>query len=224
MMMAYFVLLLVLVVLVTNFGIYWHVHIFAWSIIIHMEQKYWHPPPPSPFLIWFKKSLPSKVACILLLPVNTPDLIWKCFSYGHYSQCAAIISLDHIYARSDFPHPFQFCFCKEGMDHAVQNWPGSNLDGLVRVRPNASGLEASRCTGIIGPGFWQDTTIPLPLSPFQTWFCSSSDNIVQNQPKSNLVLAKWIRSRSKPMCKNHPACFWPVWIGCEWDPACLVGC
>jgi len=26
-----------------------------------------------------------------------------------------------VYAGSDFPHPFQFQFSKEGMDHIVQN-------------------------------------------------------------------------------------------------------
>ena len=31
------------------------------------------------------------------------------------------------------------------MDHIVQNRPGPGLDGLVRVRRNASGLEAKSC-------------------------------------------------------------------------------
>ena len=34
-------------------------------------------------------------------------------------------------------------FSKEGMDHIVQTRPGSDLDDLVRVWPNASGLGAS---------------------------------------------------------------------------------
>ena len=62
--------------------------------------------------------------------------------------------------------------------------------------PNASGLEASRCAGIIGPGFWQDATGPLPVSHFQTLFRSSTDvpdTIVQNQPGSDLVLADCVR-------------------------------
>ena len=98
-----------------------------------------------------------------------------------------------VYARSDFSHPFQLHFSKEGMDHIVQNRPGSDLDGLVRVWPNASGLEAkaSSCAGITRPGFWQDATSLLPVSHFQTQFCSSTDildNTVPNQPGSNLVL------------------------------------
>ena len=65
----------------------------------------------------------------------------------------------------------RFCFCfvfvfKEGMDHTEQNRPGSDVDGLARVWPNTSGLEASRCAGIIGPSFWQDAIGPLPVSHF----------------------------------------------------------
>ena len=99
-------------------------------------------------------------------------------------------------AGSDFPHPFQLRFSKEGIDHVMQNRPGSDLDGLVRVWPNTSGLEASWSAGFIGPGFWQDTTDPLPVSHFQTRFRSSADVpdiIVQNQPGSDLVLADCVR-------------------------------
>ena len=53
------------------------------------------------------------------------------------------------------------------MDHIAQNRPGSDLDGLVRVLPDASGLEARWCAGIIGPGFWQDATGPLPVPTFR---------------------------------------------------------
>ena len=41
---------------------------------------------------------------------------------------------------------------KEGQDPIVQNWPRSDLDGMVRFRPNVSGLEASWCARIIRPG------------------------------------------------------------------------
>ena len=74
-------------------------------------------------------------------------------SNGHYSQHVPRIKPDHIlYAGSDFLHPVWFCFSKEGPDHIVQNWPGSNLDGLVWVWQNTSGLAASWCARIIGPG------------------------------------------------------------------------
>ena len=116
-----------------------------------------------------------------------------------------------IYAESDFPHPFQLRFSKEGIDGIVQNRPGSDLNALVMVWPNASGLEARRCAGFIWPGFWQDATGLLPVSHFQTRFRSStdvSDNILQNQPGSDFVLAncqvwaKRIWSGSKPVCKK----------------------
>ena len=76
---------------------------------------------------------------------------------------------------------------------------------MVRFWPNASGLEASRCAGIIWPGFWKDATGPLPVSHFPTRFCSSTDvpdNTVQNQPRSDLVLADCVR-------------FWPNGSGPE---------
>ena len=141
-------------------------------------------------------------------PVNMPDPIRKAFwlrpvmaaSANEQQESARIVC-----ARSDFPHPFQFRFSEEGMGQIAQNRPGSGLDGLVRVWPNASGLEASRCAGIIWPGFWQDVTGPRPVSQFQTLFRSSTgvpDNIVQNQPGSDLVLADCAR-------------FWPNGSGPE---------
>ena len=51
-----------------------------------------------------------------------------------------------VYTGPDFLHPFQFRFSKEGMDNTVRKQPISDLDGLVRVRPKASGVEASWCT------------------------------------------------------------------------------
>ena len=67
--------------------------------------------------------------------------------------------------------------------------------------------------------FWQNATGLPPISHFQTPLHFSTDcsfHIVQNQPGSKLVLAdlchilaKQIRARSKPVCKNHQARFWP---------------
>ena len=91
---------------------------------------------------------------------------------------------------------FSSVFFKEGMVHILQNRPGSDLGGLARVWPDASGLEANWCAGIIGPCFWQDASGPLPVSHFHTRFRSSTNipnNIVQNDPGSNLVLADCVR-------------------------------
>ena len=96
------------------------------------------------------------------------------------------------------PHPtpcirFSSVFSKEGMDHTVQNRPGSDLNGLVRVWPNASGLEARWCAGIIWPGFWQNATFPLPVSRFQTRFRFPQTLRITlcklDQPGSDLVLS-----------------------------------
>ena len=71
-------------------------------------------------------------------------------SYGHYGQRAARIGPDSI-CRIRLPASvsapffvvflwFFVCFShQEGMGHIVQNRPGSDLDGLVRVWQNASG-------------------------------------------------------------------------------------
>ena len=110
-----------------------------------------------------------------------------------------------VYTRSDFPHPFQFLFSKDGMDHTAQNRTGSDVDGLVSVWPNTSGPEAGRYAGITRPGFWQDAAGSLPVSRFQTRLRSSTnipDDTVQNQPGSDLVLADCVR-------------FWPNGSGPE---------
>ena len=135
-------------------------------------------------------------------------------------------------AESDFPHPIRFHFSKEGLDRIVQNRPGSDLDDLVRVWPNASGQETSWCAGIIGTGFWQNATGPLPVSHFQTWFRSSidvPDNIVQNQSGSDLVLADCARFWSESSRQQESSgpllagASQPIRTGCESDPACLLG-
>ena len=164
---------------------------------------------------------------------SDPEAFWlrpvKAVTASVRSESGRIVS-----AGSDFPHPIQFRFSKEGMDHIVWNRSWSDLGG--RVWPNASGLEASWCAGIIRPGFWKDATRPLPIFYFQTRLQSSTDvadHTVQNQPRSDLaladcqVLAKQTRSGSKsglqkssgPLLANTSK---PIRIGCESDPACLL--
>ena len=124
-----------------------------------------------------------------------PDPIRKHSGYGHLWPLRPACS----------QNPFQLRFSKEGMDHTVQNRPGSDLGGLIRVWTNTSGLKASRCAGIIRPGFWQDATIPLPVSHFQTVFRSSTNvlgKIVQIHPGSDLFMANCVR-------------FWPNGSGPE---------
>ena len=107
--------------------------------------------------------------------------------------------------------------CKSSTDLIWMAWSGFGQTHLVWKQASA---------GIIRPGFWQDAAGPLPVSNFWTQFCLSTDdtdNTVQNQPRSDFVLAdcvsfwpKWIHSRSKLVCKNHPTHFWPMlptWSG-----------
>ena len=111
------------------------------------------------------------------------------------------------------------------MDHTLQNRPGFDLDGLVRVWPNVSGLVASWCAEIIEPGFWQDAPNPLPVSDFQIWLHASIDvlgHIVQNQPRSDLVLSSGfgqtdlvqkqasVQESSSPLLVNASKL---IWIG-----------
>ena len=141
-----------------------------------------------------------------------------------------------VYAGSDLPHPIWFCFSKEGLDHVVQNQPGSNLDGLVRFWPNTSGPEASQCARIVRPGFWQSATSRFPVSHFQIRLRSSTDgldHIVQNQARSWCWLTVSGFGQTGPVQKQMSAqessgpllakASKLIWIGCEWDPACLLG-
>ena len=87
-------------------------------------------------------------------PVNLPDLIQKCFGYsscGQYSQHAARIRPDHII----MPDPTcciwfsSISSSKESLGNVVQNWPRSDLDGVVRFWSNAPVPEANWCARII---------------------------------------------------------------------------
>ena len=92
------------------------------------------------------------------------------------------------------------------------------IDDLVRLWPNAYGQKASWCARITGP--YSDNTTGLPpVAHFQTRLRSSTDgpdHFVQNQPGSDLiladcqVLAKRIRSGSKPVGRNHGTRFCPT--------------
>ena len=137
-----------------------------------------------------------------------------------------------VYAGSHLLHPVWFCFSrkkKPGSLWAKQTWIQSGWPG--RFWPNAPCPEAGWCARIVGPscGRMHPTHYQFPTETFT----DSQDHIVQNQPRSNLVLtdrrvlAKWIWSRCKPLCKNRLACFrpmLPIQFRCKSDPACLLGC
>ena len=82
-------------------------------------------------------------------------------------------------------------------DPILMVWSGSGQRHLIRKQVGEQ--ESS------GPVLWQEATGPLPVSHFQPRFRSSRnvpDNIVQNQPGSDLVLADCVR-------------FWPKGSGPE---------
>ena len=86
-------------------------------------------------------------------------------SYGHYGQRTAkdragsymLDPISRIRFDSVLPQ-------KAWIKLTVQIRPGSDLGGLARFSPNGSGTEARRCARTIGPGFWQDATVPPATS------------------------------------------------------------
>ena len=173
------------------------------------------------------------------------DLEAFCFVMASYSHHTQPESGGTIYARSDFLRLIWFRFSKGVLDHTVQNWPRSGLNGLVRFWPNASGPEASvqESLGLVSgrivlrmqPACYQFPTFRLGLHSST----DGPDHTVQNQAGFNLVLAdclmfwpttEMVWSGCKPVCKNHPARFWPMlpsWSGLDVPflkgPACLLG-
>ena len=111
-----------------------------------------------------------------------------------------------------FPKKAWLTVCKTDPDPIWMAWSGS---GQTQLFWKQAGVQESA-----GPVSGRTQPAPLPVSHFQTRFRSSTDvpdNILQNQPGSDLVLAdcvrvlaKRIRSGSKPVCKTDPARFRPV--------------
>ena len=92
------------------------------------------------------------------------------------------------------------------------------------------------CKNHRGPILAEYAISLLPVFHFQTQLCSSTDNqdhIVQNQPRSDLVLADCVKfwpSGSSPESSRCPRIIQPAsaktWLsqtGCELDPARLLG-
>ena len=172
------------------------------------------PDPTS--RIRFSSVFPKK-AWIILCKTD-PDPIWMAlarFGQTHLVWKQAVVQeLSGPVSGRTQPAPlpvsrFQIRFrsSTDVPDNTVQNQPGSGLilADCVRFWPNGSGPEASRCAGIIWPGFWHEAPGPLPVSDFLTRFRSSTDdpdNTVQNQPGSDLVVADCVR-------------FWPNGSGPE---------
>ena len=141
------------------------------------------------------------------------------------------------YARSNFPHLIQLCSSKEGPDHIVKNQTISNLDGLVRVWPNASGPEASWCARIIWPGSGRMEPAHYQFPTFslccvlpqmtQTILCKTSPDLfwfwltVSGFGQTDLVQKQGGMQKSSGLLQANTSK--PIQIGCESDPVCLLG-
>ena len=102
---------------------------------------------------------------------------------------------------SFFPKKAWIILCKTDSDPIWMEWSGFDQRHLVCEWPTTS----------------------FPLSDLVLFFrrrpgkyCAKPARIQFNSGWLCQVLGKWIQSRSKPMCKNHPARFWPMlpsWSG-----------
>ena len=130
-----------------------------------------------------------------------PDPIQNRFGYGQLWPLRLPASVSAPFPPPPPPPPQRHgSSCCAKPTRIRSGWPGQGSAKHIW-----SGLEANWCAGIIGPGSWQDATGPLSLSHFQTRFRFSTDvpdNIVQNQPGSDLVLDVYVR-------------FWPNLSGPE---------
>ena len=143
---------------------------------------------------------------------------------GHFSQCAARFRVDltsHIWFGS-------FFFSKEGLDHIIQNQPRSDLDCLscfgqmYLVWKQANVQESSG--PVLAKHNWPATSFPLSDSVaffhrLPRWYCAKPAWIWFGSDWLYQVLAKQIWSRSKLVCKNHLAYFWPVLQSWSWSDA-----
>ena len=94
--------------------------------------------------------------------VNMPDPIWKRVGYGQLWPLQPMCSQNQAkYARSHFLHRFSSVFPKT----AWMMLHRTNLDPIWMVWSDVFGLEARWCAGIIGPSFWQDTSVWPPPPP-----------------------------------------------------------
>ena len=126
-------------------------------------------------------------------------------------------------AGSDFLH-FGFHFSREGLDPIWMAWSGlgqtylawkligvQESPGLLLAESNqlATSFSLSDATASFHRQLRSYCAKPAQIGFGSGWLCQ--------------VLVKWIQSRSKPVCKNHQACFWPVLPSqSRSDPACLL--
>ena len=156
-----------------------------------------------------------------------PEAFFITASYSHYGQLWPLRPVIAItasvqpesarvvyFARSDSPHPFQFRF--------FQRRHGLYCAKPARIRSSWPGQGASRCAGKDqrGPvsGRTQPTRKQFPTFRLGSVLSQTSWIILcKTSPYPIFVLADCVRfapngsgPEAKPVCKDHPARFWPV--------------
>ena len=161
-----------------------------------------------------------------LSSVNMPDPIRKRFGYGQLWPLRPACSQNRtgsympdptsrILFSSVSPKKAWVILCKTDLDPIWMAWPGFGSTHLVWKQ---AGVQESsgRVSGRTQPARYQFLTFRrgsvLP----------KISRIIFSSGRSCLVLAKQIRSGSKPVCKTHPARFWPM-LSSRADLACLLG-
>ena len=142
-------------------------------------------------------------------------------SYGHYGQRAARIGPDRICRiRLSASVSAPFFRRRHGSYCAKPTWIRSGWPGLVIIWPKRIWSGSKRVCRNQQARFLPDRYRPATSSHFQTRFCSSTDvtdNIVQNQPGSDLVLADRVRfclNRSGPEAGRCAKSIWPAFGRC----------
>ena len=148
-------------------------------------------------------------------------------SRSHYDQCATRIGPDRIYAGSGFPHPIRFRFLKKACAEPTRirsGWPGQVL--AKRIWSGSKPVCKSHRARFLAER----------NQPATSFAFSDSDAFFHRRAGSNCENRFWltvsgfgqtdpvrkqanVQKSSGPLLANASQ---PIWIGCEWDPACLL--
>ena len=166
---------------------------------------------------WKHKFISKHIIYIHVYPVNRPDPIRKRFGYG---QLWPLWSVCTQYRAGLYPASVSAPFFqrRHGSYCAKQTrfrsgWPGQGL--AKRIWSGSKPVCRNHLARFL-EGHNQSTT-GFPLSdsvPFfhrhPGWYCAKPAWIRFSSGWLCQFLAERIWSGSKPVCKNHLACFWPV--------------
>ena len=109
---------------------------------------------------------------------------------------------------SVFPKKAWIILCKTDLDPIRMAWSAFCQTHLVWKQAGvqeSSGPDSSNTQQF--PTFRLSSVLPQTS---RIIYCTTPAQIRFSSGWLCQVLGKWIRSRSKPVCKNHPACVWPM--------------